>query len=283
MNFQDWDTAVKSKVQGSWNLHTLLPAGMDFFIMLSSIAGIIGSGGQANYAAGNTYMDTLAHHRVANGEKAVSLDLGWMRSEGVVAENEHLEKGFAAAGFLIPVQKDEFHALLDFYCDPTLPIPIPSETQIVIGLNTPAAVRAIGKDIPSWMLRPMFRSMHQIELGDSSSSYDINAGVNYANLFNQASSSAEASEIVSDGLVHKLSRALSIPETDIDTSKALHAYGVDSLLAVELRSWLAKEFNADVAIFDILGEKNFAAVATIVVEKSKSRPDATSENALPLK
>jgi hypothetical protein len=64
---------------------------MDFFILLSSITGIVGTGGQANYAAANTYMDALALSRLESGEKAVSLDLGWIESAGNVAENKEVE------------------------------------------------------------------------------------------------------------------------------------------------------------------------------------------------
>ena len=76
---------------------------MDFFLYLSSVAGVVGSDGQANYAAGNTYMDSLAHYRVARGEKATSLDLGWMESEGAVAESSFLSTSMAAGGSFISI------------------------------------------------------------------------------------------------------------------------------------------------------------------------------------
>ncbi|KAI1641235.1 KR-domain-containing protein [Biscogniauxia mediterranea] len=61
---------------GSFNLHATLPKGMDFFIMLSAMAGVCGSRGEANYAAGNTYQDSLARYRLDRGERATALDLG---------------------------------------------------------------------------------------------------------------------------------------------------------------------------------------------------------------
>lgn len=74
-----------------------------------------------------------------------------------------------------------------------------------------------------------------------------------------------------EGLVRKVSKALSIPPEDIDANKPLHAYGVDSLLAVELRNWFAKELNADVAIFDIMAGSSFAGVGVFVAGKSGFR------------
>jgi hypothetical protein len=72
---------------GTWNLHELLPTDLDFFVVLSSLAGIIGSVSQANYAAGNTFQDALAHYRQKKGLAAQSLDLGVMMGIGYVEEH----------------------------------------------------------------------------------------------------------------------------------------------------------------------------------------------------
>lgn len=83
MTYDDWTTAIAPKIQGSWNLHTLLPQDMDFFVFLSSSAGVIGARGQSNYAAGNGFQDALAHHRRSKRMAAVSLDLGPVLGAGV--------------------------------------------------------------------------------------------------------------------------------------------------------------------------------------------------------
>lgn len=62
MSFDDWTATVRPKVEASWNLHTVLPSGMDFFILTASISGIFGQITQVNYAAGNTYQDALAKY-----------------------------------------------------------------------------------------------------------------------------------------------------------------------------------------------------------------------------
>lgn len=270
MSFEDWELSIKPKVQGTWNLHNHLPQGMDFFVCLASVAGIIGSGAQANYAAGNAYMDALVHHRIARGEKATSIDLGWMESEGVIAETEFLQKGITAAGFLMPISQQNFHALLDFHCDPNLDRATSLTCQPIIGLETPAAMRAKGSKEPYWMRRRTFRHLHQMGL-DESLSNDTETAVDYVALFRSATSFGDATRILTDGLVKKLAKALSIPPDDIDTSKPLHAYGVDSLLAVELRNYFAKELGADVAIFDLMGGASFAAVGMTVASRSKYR------------
>ena len=54
MAYENWSQATTPKIQGSWNLHEFMPQDLDFFIMLSSLAGILGNRGQSNYCAGNT-------------------------------------------------------------------------------------------------------------------------------------------------------------------------------------------------------------------------------------
>lgn len=105
MTIEDWRSSIEPKVRGSWNLHELLPQGLDFFTYLSSLAGIVGSDGQANFAAGNTYIDALVRYHVASGQKAASLDLGWMESEGLVAESSALSTSIAEAGHMIRIRK----------------------------------------------------------------------------------------------------------------------------------------------------------------------------------
>ena len=168
MIFDDWQTAVRPKVQGSWNLHTLLPRNLDFFILLSSISDIFGAPSQTNYAAGNSFMDSLAHYRISQGEKAVSIDLGAILSEGILAENKSLGRRFMSSGFLRPISIPEFFALLDFHCDPSLEHLSSINAQPILGIEIPANIKARGLEEPYWLRRPTFRHLYQIHGTDTS-------------------------------------------------------------------------------------------------------------------
>ena len=79
-------SVMAPKVRGTWNLHLhtrALP--LDFFICYSSAASLVGSPGQANYAAGNACMDAIAHHRRALGLPALSVNWGAWGEEGMAA------------------------------------------------------------------------------------------------------------------------------------------------------------------------------------------------------
>jgi hypothetical protein len=87
MDLEDWQTTIKAKVQGTWNLHRAAPLDLDFFFATGSISGSFGMPGQANYAAGNTYLTALTQHRQALGLPASVLHVGFMEDIGYLAQN----------------------------------------------------------------------------------------------------------------------------------------------------------------------------------------------------
>ena len=273
MDIEQWDAAICPKVSGSWNLHTLLPRDLDFFICLSSVSGICGQRGQSNYAAGNTYLDALAHYRVARGEKAVSIDLGAVSSDGYLAENKEVMDRLLNSGSMQAISRGDIESLMEYYCDPKLPVLSDLECQVVIGVNTPEHVRSLGQDPPEWMWQPLYRCMHRASGNDSGPNASGKSRLDDLRAeFVAENSAADAGAVAARALVAKLARSLSsIDEDNVEINKPIHSFGVDSLLAVELRSWISREFQADVPIFEILGGSSFASTGVAIANKSLLR------------
>lgn len=268
MTYHDWIVGTNSKAKGSWNLHSVLPSGLDFFVLLASLNGILGGRAQANYAAGNTFKDALAHYRISLGEKAISIDLGLMATEGIVAENADLLASMRRIGHLMDINQGELVALLDYYCDSALPILSHDKAQILVGLETPSAVRAKGIDIHHAIHRPLFQQLFSLDSGSLQSSGQ-QATISYAAVLKEATSREEASVMVTGWLQAKIAHTLGLQEEDVDPTKPIHTYGIDSLVAIDLKNWFSKEIGADIQVFLMLGNQTLEAVAREAVKGSK--------------
>jgi aryl carrier-like protein len=273
MTHSQWSLNIQSKVHTSWNLHQLLPKDMDFFILLSSVMGIYANPSQSNYAAGCVFQDTLARSRSAQGlHGSVSLDIGYMRSVGYVAQRRADNQVIRAnARKLVPIETDEFLEILDHYCDPALPPLDETHSQLLIGARTAGDYTARGEEPVPATLRPLFagfninNSRHQ---DARRARADVAEGADPSLLFQQAGSAEERRAVVTVALRAKVARALGVTVEDVDAEKTLADYGTDSLMAVELRSWMRKDFGADVMVFDMMGGKSIKAVGELVVGKA---------------
>ncbi|VAW80205.1 Polyketide synthase modules and related proteins [hydrothermal vent metagenome] len=114
---QSYTTVLSPKVQGTWNLHQCtLESPLDFFIMFSSIASLMGSPGQSNYASANHFMDTFAAWRQAQSLPALSINWGpWdqvgMAADPTQSKADHSEPEQWASQGLYALQTEQSHRL----------------------------------------------------------------------------------------------------------------------------------------------------------------------------
>jgi NAD(P)-dependent dehydrogenase (short-subunit alcohol dehydrogenase family) len=269
MTRAQWDTTIRSKVQTSWNLHTYLPEALDFFVLLSSASGILGNISQANYAAGCTFQDALARFRMQRGQNSTSIDLGLMRTVGIVAETEELQKNFERYIGLTAIEEDEFLGLLNLVFDGEWYSSGSTATdQVTMGIVPPAELAVEGGELPLEHLnRTLFAYFNRTR--GASNLMGTDNSLKSAALFRQAKTVEEMVSVVVEAIVQKLARGLSITPEEVDSSRPMHLYGVDSLVAVELRNWMNKEFAADVPVFELMSGKSITAIGQLVAKTSQ--------------
>nr|WLM68694.1 AprB [Moorena bouillonii PNG] len=86
MNWERFAKVMSPKVKGSWHLHKLTEnQPLDFFVCFSSIASMLGTLGQGNYAAANAFMDALASYRCSRGLSGLAINWGAWASGGMAA------------------------------------------------------------------------------------------------------------------------------------------------------------------------------------------------------
>jgi len=259
MTFDNYNAAIRPKVQGSWNLHQQLSGHqLDFFVMLSSLAGVVGFVSQSNYSAGGAFQDALARHRTARGLPGVAIDIGIVKSVGYVAEDDGTAERLRKSGHTVLSEDDVLGAIESA-------IMSPPKTQMMLGLNSgPGA---------NWEESGMardhrFSSLRYRQSAQNTASASKAGTGDLGSLIAAASSFDEAVEVIVKGITKKLMDIFMIAEAEIAPSNALSEYGVDSLVAVELRNMLALRAGAEVSIFDIMQSTSITAVGTLVASKS---------------
>jgi hypothetical protein len=255
MTYQQYQAAVDPKVRGSWNLQAVLDKDLDFFVMLSSITSIVGNRGQANYAAGNAYQDALARQLASQGVKAVSINLGTIKRVGYVAENyERVQKQGEIFTQWDAMSEEQLHSIIEYHIDPRVATAQGLRSQTISGLMTASAITKKGVPLPAFMSYPLFKQLHAADLSTASTNEETEFPIQ--KLLRSCDSLDAAAKYVEEALQHQLSSMMSVPKEEFDPHKPLQAYGVDSLIAVEIRTWISKSMGADVAVFDILGRSS---------------------------
>ncbi|CAJ2508314.1 Uu.00g095000.m01.CDS01 [Anthostomella pinea] len=266
---REFQASIDPKVKGTWNLHHQLPPQMDFFVLLSSIAGVHGASSQANYAAANAFLDAFARFRHAQGQRCISLDLGIIENIGYIAERIDVVQGFAMSYLdYKSLREQDLHFMLKYACNPRLSVSSPWETQLLGALTTPASVKRGGfiQD-HGWMRLPMFCHLYQMEQDVESPSAAIQPDSSGFQL-RAAESLDEAAAVVAALLARRLALSLAVPVEDIDINCPPHTYGVDSLLAVELVHWFSTEIRSDMPTVQILGSTTTAQLGLLAAAKS---------------
>lgn len=272
ISYTDWTQPMRPKIQGTLNLHRYFSPSrpLDFFIICSSISGIFGYPGQTQYAAANTFQDALARHRRDLGLKAVAVDLGIMRDVGILAEQGTTGK-LADWEAILGIREKPFHALMKSL--------INSEwkgdsypAQVCTGLGTADVMARFGLERPEHFGDPRFGPLNVLSITSSSSSSDQDASSAASSpsaRLAAASSAEEAVSIITDALVHKTAEILQMPLSEVDPGRPMYRYGVDSLVALEVRNWIARELQANMALLEILAAEPMKVFAEKIAEKSK--------------
>jgi zearalenone synthase (highly reducing iterative type I polyketide synthase) len=267
MTYQEWLESTRPKVQGSWNLHEQLK-GLDFFVTLSSFAAIFGNRGQSNYAAAGAYEDALAHYRRAHGLRAVTLDLGIMRDVGVLAEKgmvETLREWEEPYG----IRAHEFHALMERAVAGDINGDL--APQVLTGLATGGSAIAAGINTPFYLEDARFSIMMATGLGKQS---DTGKGDSVPTqvLIAQSTSLEEAAGYVTEALVNRVAKILQTSTSEIDSSRFLHSYGIDSLVAIEIVNWALKEIKSSITVFDVMAGIPITTTAAKIAFRSAVLP-----------
>ncbi len=253
---QDWQrfTGVMApKIAGAWNLHTLtLDRPLDFFVMFSSMAAVLGSIGQASYAAGNAFLDSLAAHRRVQGLAGLSINWGPWADVGMAASHQAARKQTALMG-VSPIAPEAGLQIFERLLNDSLP-------QIgVMAVNwrefpAEAAAASLLSDL--------------ISQSAQSDSAATRGGGNSQLLETLFKAEPEARQsMLETYLREQLAQVLGSSPSEIDVQQPLANLGIDSLMAVELRTRVQRGLNVVLPIENVLEGPSLRRMAALLLEQ----------------
>ena len=237
--------------------------------MLSSVAGIYGSASQSNYAAGNTFQDTFAHWRRAQGLPALAIDIGFVVDVGWTASNPDLVRT-GKERHEKEITSQDLMALIEYHVKTWLEH-METESQENAVAALPSAQVAIGLRTDNLPESALFSHI-KASLARASPANDRAAvsaehdSVKFK-LDAVGSDKAALSEIMETALGDKMAQLLMLPRENVRLDDTFASHGVDSLVAVEIRGWVMKELGGKLAVSEILnGQKTIKDVLEETVE-----------------
>ena len=261
-NAESFDKAFDPKAKGAWNLHALTrDRDLDFFVLFSSVTTCFGNPGQANYVAGNMYLECLAQHRRALGLPALAVGFGPIGDAGYLARNKQIREALAARTGSEALRArqalNELEGLM-------------SEGRSGV---TVAALdwQALRHTLPALRSRRFERIG---EFGGGRGERDDIREV-IADL-----PEGEAHEKVTGLLSEQVAKVLRLPAERLDLDTSIYDLGMDSLMAVELHMAVEEQFNVHVPAMAMTEGMSITQLAGRIAGQLRGRGAAAPESDL---
>ena len=245
------DAVLRPKVDGVVALEAATAAcALDYFVVYSSAAALIGSPGQAAYVAANAYLEGAMRRRRAQGKPSLAVAWGAIADAGVLAKEQSLSQRLQRATGVTGVPVREALQFLDRMLvqgNAVAPVQIYADIrrgavadQLAI-LRTPA-------------FKHLFASGEQMSGGSAEAAAMI-----------EGKTDAEALAILVPMLATEIGKILRLPAETIDPRRSLTDLGMDSLMALELRMSVEKRFNVELPLLGIGNGRSLADLAKVMI------------------
>ncbi|KAJ2995866.1 hypothetical protein NUW58_g1155 [Xylaria curta] len=288
MTIEDWNEATAPKVQGTWNLHNAansLNLDLKFFILISSLSGVIGQTGQANYAAANTFLDTFARYRNAMGLPCTAIDVGAVEGVGYLSENSELLRKMRGTGWRLITEEallgtvattlqesisgEEKSKHVNGVTQSSWSDIVVDENRIMLGmtpeipLSSPDASSRLRKDA-------RMAVYHNTKQGRSDAGENggntLRAFLSQVKTDSTILKQSTAATTLANEIGKKLFTLLLKPEQEPDITLGLSEVGLDSMIAVEMRAWWKLEFGFNISVLEMLATGTLAALGEKAVK-----------------
>ncbi|PGH16793.1 hypothetical protein AJ80_05108 [Polytolypa hystricis UAMH7299] len=255
----------RPKVEGSvWLDEIFSEDTLDWFVFFSSITYVTGNAGQSAYAASNGFMTSLAAERRRRGLAGSAMNIGVIMGNGYVSRELTIDQ----QAYLHRVghwwmSEQDFHQIFAECVLASRPGSSDSP-EFITGL------RIDNDDKKNWIDNPIFQHLVSKSIDAVASTSRNKSGIMIKAQLQEAATQEQVFEILKDGLLHKLQVVLQADPNKPMLELNPDELGVDSLVAVDIRSWFLKEPGIDLPVLKIL---NSPSVRELVLSAQELLPD----------
>jgi len=253
---QNWDRfwrVMAAKIDGAWNLHLLtrdMP--LDFFVCFSSVAGVLGSPGQANYAAANAFLQGFAHFRRENGLPALSIHWGPWASAGMAAGVQSQNQARWASAGLSTIPITQGMAVLG---------KLLREDAVDVGV-LPVDWSKFLQQFPRGRQPTLLDQQFRQAVGSQPRPGAEAPSVFLQNL--RAATPERRTAMINDFVHGHVAQTLGTRANQVDADEPLRSLGFDSLMAVELKTRLEAALGIEVLVESFSEEITVHSLAAAV-------------------
>ncbi|KAL2861159.1 uncharacterized protein BJX67DRAFT_386006 [Aspergillus lucknowensis] len=281
MTHEQFERVTKPKVVGTLLLDELFydDASLDFFVVASSIASIIGWSGQSNYSAANEFMTSLVTKRRKRGVAASVMNIPAVLGVGYAAHSDTFSFDYFQSLGYINIGEEDLHILLAEAILSGRPGQLSDgKSQVVMGVDYVPA----GLYVKEAHRRDVKFNHFILREESGSEAQTVKAGERVRVQLQSANGPDAEYTVIRDALVMHFKRLLRMTEEQkLDESVGLVDQGVDSLVAVDLRAWFLKELEVDVPTLKIMGGASIADLVKTAVDNMPQSSECDSGESSP--
>ena len=264
MTADGFKAAVNPKLDGTRNLReSLRHQAMDFFVMLSSCASVLAPPSQANYAAGNACLDALAQSVDQSHTPYISINLPIVEDSEVILGHQDRLRSLIRRG-CIQIKMDRLLSVIGYAMNEQI-----SRTdikQIVIGFDRASISSEPG--LASFLFKNSMFSHLPYDTEESQVQTGAQETKSISELIAAQSDMEGVRSIIANSVAKKICGLVALEDSEIDFESSMTDFGLDSLVAIEMKNWLARTFEAAMQTSEILDAANISTLARIVAERS---------------
>jgi len=265
-NWERFEKVMAPKISGAWFLHHFTKdMDLDFFVLFSSMAAILGSGGQGNYAAANAYLDALASHRRSIGLPALSINWGAWSETGMAADLENRNWDYFDTIGIAPLTNAQGLSVLKRL----ISAKSTEEAQIAV---IEADWQKLSKSNPAVGNMPLIQ--HLTISGTKTSQLTKKAAPIKERI--SIIEPSERMEVLRNWITMHVSNLMGFEPAALNLEKSIINLGFDSLMAVQLKNAIESDVGVAISVGKILEGPSVLQLTEMIHTEIKRRAERNS-------